>query len=117
MTVAENEDLQRAVQAIVRRELVLSEERVEARMTAVVDDLRSEIRSLRKVDEALDSRLTITMGRVDSMAHLNQEMIAAGVKQALGDMFSPKRVVAFIGILLGVISGAVALVDQTSALF
>ena len=108
----DNAALHRAVRSIVRQELQLSEGRIEARITAITDDMRSEIRALRRMDEAIDARLTLTSAAVDRTTALNQGMIQSGVQQALAQMFSPTRILLGVGLLMGTVTGAIALVDQ-----
>lgn len=115
--------LEAAVQAIVRRELLLSEdrmahyrlqleERLTARVNAAIDDLRSEVRALRLSDESLAARMTVLTQRVDGMSELNQEMIDRGMDAWFNRKFSPLRVVVMLTAVLSLVTIVVSLVVQ-----
>lgn len=108
--------LQSAVERIVRRELDATERRIEVRIDAMVDDLRSEIRALRRVDEALDARLTITTREVERMTQLNQDHIEMGVRMAVSRMFSPRRLLGGVALVLGIATAAMTLAMQIARL-
>lgn len=113
---ADDGALQAAVERIVRRELDATERRIEVRIDAMVDDLRSEVRALRRVDEALDARLTVTTREVERMTQLNEEHIEAGVRMAVARMFSPRRLLGGLAVVLGVATTAMTLAMQIARL-
>lgn len=108
--------IQRSVEAVVRKELAASEERMSARVNAIADDMRSEIRALRRMDEALSDRVAMTEKKADGMQAMNEQQIKTGVRMAVREMLSPGRIVAGLTMLLGLLIAAMTFAMQAASL-
>lgn len=111
--------LSRAIEGVVQRQLEVSEARQKVQLDAAVDDIRSELRTLRRMDEALDhkdaahaDRLTILEKRMETIQALNQEAITASVRSAMAEYFSVWRLWGAVVAVLSFLALGLAIGSQ-----